>query len=72
MLIAFPILCMVVQRRLDKKLSVRWKTAIQQAIQEFNITDDAPNINSVFQGVRKIMNRKDVNYLTAKEDISGS
>ena len=72
MLIAFPILCMVVQRRLDKKLSVGWESAIQQAIREFNITDDSPNINSVFQGVRKIMNRKNVNYLTAKEDISGS
>jgi hypothetical protein len=72
MLIAFPILCMVVQRRLDKKLSPTWERAIQQAIQEFNITDDSPQISSVFKGVRKIMNRKDVNYLTAKEDVSGS
>ena len=45
---------MVVQRRLDKKLSVGWESAIQQAIREFNITDDSPNINSVFQGKKKL------------------
>ena len=64
-----PILTLLVQKALKDDLNFDWSDAVLQAIDEFNIEDDHPQIDAILDGVNKILKRDNITYDEAAKEV---